>query len=96
MKKDKDENTAEVAPAQDVDLELADVIAPSAIKINPKSVNLSGKMARTLFVISYPRYLTEGWFEPIVNLAQTFDVALHIHPVDTAEVLKKFQNKVLK
>jgi conjugal transfer ATP-binding protein TraC len=75
-------------------LALSDVIAPSALEIKPKSVNISGKLARTLFVISYPRFLTDGWFAPIVNLDRVFDVALHIHPVDTAELLKKFQKKV--
>lgn len=75
-------------------LALSDVIAPSALQINPKSVNLSGKLARTLFVISYPRYLTDGWFAPIINLDRIFDVALHIHPIDTGDLLKKFQKKV--
>jgi hypothetical protein len=45
-------------------LELKDVIAPSALKISPKEINLGEKVARTFFVISYPRFLTESWFAP--------------------------------
>lgn len=41
-------------------LELQDVIAPSALQITPKALHLGEKMARTFFVISYPRFLTTG------------------------------------
>ncbi len=75
-------------------LELRDVIAPSALKVTPKSINLGNKIVRTYFVISYPRYLTDGWFAPIINLDKIFDITMYVHPVDTARVLKQFQKKV--
>jgi hypothetical protein len=75
-------------------LETKDVIAPSALKISPKSISLGDKIVRTYFVISYPRYLNEGWFSPIINLDKVFDIAIFIHPTDTAKVLKSFQQKV--
>ena len=75
-------------------LELQDVIAPAALKVSPKSLNVSGKVTRTFFVISYPRYLSEGWFGPIINLDKVFDISIFIHPVDTAKVLRQFQKKV--
>lgn len=75
-------------------LELQDIIAPSALKINSNSVALGGKVARTFFVISYPRYLTESWFSPIINLDKVFDVSIYVHPIETGDVLKKFQKKV--
>jgi conjugal transfer ATP-binding protein TraC len=75
-------------------LELKDVIAPSALKISPKQLNLGDRIARTFFVISYPRYLADSWFSPIINLDTVFDISIHIHPVDTAMILRKFQKKV--
>ncbi|MDO8564599.1 MAG: DUF87 domain-containing protein [bacterium] len=75
-------------------LELQDVIAPAALKVTPKSLNVSGKITRTFFVISYPRYLTEGWFAPVINLDKVFDISIFIHPLDTGKVLRKFQKKV--
>lgn len=75
-------------------LELEDIIAPSALEITPKSLNLGDKIARTFFVISYPRYLTDNWFSPIINLDKIFDVSIFIHPIETSEVLHAFQNKV--
>ena len=75
-------------------LELQDIIAPSALQITPKALNLGDKIARTFFVISYPRYLTDNWFSPIINLDKVFDVSIFIHPIDTADVLRMFQKKV--
>ncbi|MCA9353468.1 DUF87 domain-containing protein [Candidatus Nomurabacteria bacterium] len=75
-------------------LELQDYIAPSALEISSKSLNLGDKIAKTFFVISYPRYLSDNWFTPIINLDKIFDVSIFIHPVDTSSVLKHFQKKV--
>ncbi len=75
-------------------MELQDIIAPSALKIEPKSINLGDKIARTYFVISYPRFLTDNWFSPIINLDKIFDVSIFIEPIDTSIALREFQNKV--
>ncbi len=75
-------------------LELQDIIAPSALQITPKSLNLGDKIARTFFVISYPRYLSDNWFSPIINLDKVFDISIFVHPIETAEILRSFQKKV--
>jgi conjugal transfer ATP-binding protein TraC len=75
-------------------MELADKIAPSAIEITPKSMRIGDKIVRTFFVISYPRYLTDNWLTPIINLDKIFDIALYINPIETAELLKHFQKKI--
>ncbi|MEX0652176.1 MAG: DUF87 domain-containing protein [Candidatus Paceibacterota bacterium] len=75
-------------------LELKDIIAPSALKITPKELHLGDKIARTFFVISYPRFLNSSWFSPVINLDKVFDISITVHPIDTAGVLRKFQKKV--
>jgi len=75
-------------------LELQDVVAPSALKIEPKAINLGEKIARTFFIISYPRFLSDNWFSPIINLDKIFDVSIFIHPIDTSLALRQFQKKV--
>jgi hypothetical protein len=75
-------------------LELQDVIAPSALKITPREINLGDKIARTFFVMSYPRVLSDSWFAPIINLDRVMDMSVFIHPIDSADILKKFQKKV--
>tara|TARA_B100000745_G_scaffold241106_1_gene163552 strand:- start:823 stop:2667 length:1845 start_codon:yes stop_codon:yes gene_type:complete len=99
-KKREDEGKSEVVPVlpeeiyQHGVLELQDVIAPSALQITPRALNLGEKVARTFFVISYPRFLTTGWFSPIVNLDKVFDVSIFVHPMDTQDVLRGYQKKV--
>jgi type IV secretory pathway VirB4 component len=73
---------------------LTDVIAPSAVSISPRSISISGVSARVYYAVSYPRYLNDGWLEPVLNLAREVDISIFIHPIDTAETLKKFQKKV--
>ena len=75
-------------------LEFRDIIAPSALKIEPKLINLGDKVARTFFVISYPRFLNDNWFSPIINLDKIFDVSIFIHPIETEKILREFQKKV--
>src|SRR3989338_1639867 len=75
-------------------LELQDVIAPSALKIESKSLSLGDKIARTFFIISYPRFLSDNWFSPIINLDKVFDISIFIHPIDTSMMLRQFQKKV--
>ncbi len=75
-------------------LTLTDVIAPSAINISPRNINISGKNARVFYAVNYPRFLSESWMEPILNLERELDVTIYIHPIDTSDTLKKFQSKV--
>lgn len=98
-KKNKDE-AVDIAPVLPADiyqqgvLSFEDVIAPTALKVNSKDIELGGKIARTLYVISYPRFLAQGWFDPVINLDKVLDVSIFVHPVDTAQALRRFQKKV--
>lgn len=75
-------------------LELQDIIAPPALKVTPREIHLGDKIVRTLFVLSYPRFLNDGWFSPIINLDKVFDISITVHPIDTAQVLRSFKKKV--
>src|SRR3990167_5893571 len=95
--KKKDVEISTILPQEIYDsgaLELKDIIAPSALKVTPKEINLGEKVLRSFFVISYPRYLSESWFSPIINLDKVFDVSIFIQPIETAQVLRTFQKKV--
>ncbi|MEM9336743.1 MAG: DUF87 domain-containing protein [Patescibacteria group bacterium] len=91
-------NTAKPQPADstitDNLMTLEDVIAPNGVRINPKSINISGTLARVFFTVSYPRYLNDGWLEPVLNLEQEMDISIFVHPINTADTLKKFQKQV--
>ncbi len=89
----KKSEAAETAPTN-TPLSTSDVVAPSAINVTPRNINISGRYSRIFFAVSYPRYLNDGWLEPILNMEREIDVSIVIHPIDTTETLKKFQKKV--
>lgn len=96
-KKEKKIGIASILPQEIYDagvLELQDIIAPSALKITPKGLSLGEKIARTFFIISYPRFLSESWFSPIINLDKVFDISIHVQPIETEKMLRQFQKKV--
>lgn len=76
------------------EMQLKDIIAPSALGVTPKALNLGTNIVRSFFVISYPRFLTDNWLSPIINLDKVFDVSIHISPLETGKVMKDFQRKV--
>lgn len=87
-------SAGEVKEVSTTPLALPDIIAPAALGITPRQLNISGRLSRVFFAVSYPRYLTDGWLEPVLNLEREMDISIVIHPIDTTETLKKFQKKV--
>jgi type IV secretory pathway VirB4 component len=98
LKKDKKEPAKKVVVEDDVlqsekyyqegTAKLNDLLAPSAIKVNPRSIRVGDTLAQTLFVVTYPRYLHSNWFSPIINIDLPIDISMFVHPMDTYGVLK--------
>ncbi len=76
------------------EISIRDLIAPSALRITPDHLELGNKYVRTLFVMTYPRYINVGWFEPIINYNVTLDIAMFFYPVESSIILKQLRNKV--
>jgi conjugal transfer ATP-binding protein TraC len=72
---------------------IKDLIAPASMKIAPTHLEINGKYVRTIFVMTYPRYISVGWFAPIINMNSMFDVAMYFYPVEASIVLKQLKNK---
>lgn len=73
---------------------IKDFIAPNSIEILPGHFKLGEKLARSFFIFSYPRYLTTGWFSPIINLDIPMDISFFIHPIETGLILKQLRKRV--
>jgi type IV secretory pathway VirB4 component len=71
-----------------------DIIAPAALQVESNLLRLNNLYVRTLFVMTYPRYVTVGWFAPIINESLVLDIAMFFYPMDIAMVLKQLRNKV--
>ncbi len=71
-----------------------DIIAPAAFEVTPDHVRVGGLYARTFFVMTYPRYIAVGWFEPIINYNAMIDISMFFYPMESPVVLKQLKNKV--
>ena len=73
---------------------LDDILAPSAISISSNYLQIGSQFARTLFVVTYPRYLNANWFSPIVNMDRPLDASIFAHPQDTGNALKQLRDRL--
>jgi len=71
-----------------------DIISPASFKVDRDFIMLNDVYVRTLFVMTYPRYVTIGWFAPIINESLILDIAMFFYPMDIQIVLKQLRNKV--
>ncbi len=71
-----------------------DIVAPASIEIKTGNLKLSERFARSYFIFSYPRYITAGWFSPIINLDIPMDISFFIHPIEAGLILKQLRKRV--
>ncbi|MDD5715466.1 MAG: ATP-binding protein [Patescibacteria group bacterium] len=71
-----------------------DLIAPAAMKIESRYLELGSQFVRTMFVVTYPRYIRVGWFAPIINLNVPLDISMFFYPIGAEVILKQLRNKV--
>ncbi|MGC9598897.1 MAG: VirB4-like conjugal transfer ATPase, CD1110 family [Minisyncoccia bacterium] len=73
--------------------DIKQIIAPAGAQVFPNYLKIGDKVAKTFFILSYPRYLATGWFEPLINLPNLFDVSIFVNPIDTGTALKNLRKK---
>ena len=76
------------------EVSIRDIIAPSSMKVTSSYLELGTKFVRTLFVINYPRYISIGWFAPVINYNAILDISMFFYPIESEIVLKQLRNKV--
>ncbi len=76
--------------------DIGDVIAPAGAEINANYLKIGDKFVKTIFIFTYPRYLSSGWFDPAINMPDLLDISIFIHPIDTALALKNLRRKTVQ
>jgi type IV secretory pathway VirB4 component len=74
--------------------DIPNVIAPAGLEIASNFLKIGDYYSKTFFVFTYPRYLTSGWFSPLINLPEMMDISIFMHPMDTAVALRSLRKKV--
>jgi conjugal transfer ATP-binding protein TraC len=73
--------------------QLKKIIAPAGVQVETNYLKVGDKYVKSFFIFSYPRFLSTGWFEPLINLPNLFDISIFVNPVDTNLALKNLRKK---
>jgi type IV secretory pathway VirB4 component len=83
-----------VAAIKDQALSLVDVIAPESVDIDFDHMKINGVYLRSIFISGYPRFVSPGWLEPIVNYDASLDISFYIYPIEGKGVLDDLLRKI--
>ncbi|EKD47063.1 MAG: Type IV secretory pathway VirB4 protein-like protein [uncultured bacterium] len=70
-----------------------DLIAPASFQINSDFLKLGDTFVRTLFIVTYPRYVNIGWGAPVINYNGTIDIGMFFYPIQAEVILKQLRDK---
>ncbi|MEW6617468.1 MAG: VirB4-like conjugal transfer ATPase, CD1110 family [Patescibacteria group bacterium] len=73
---------------------LSNIIAPAGVEADSNYLKIGDYYAKTFFVFNYPRFISSGWFSPIINLSEMMDISIFAHPMDTGLALRNLRKKV--
>ena len=73
---------------------LLDVLAPKTLEIDFDFFKINEVYYRTLFVSGYPRFVSPGWLEQIINFDSSLDVSFFIYPVEAKGILEDLRHKI--
>jgi len=73
---------------------LQDVLAPQSFEVDFDYVKIGDVYLRTLFIGGYPRFVSPGWLEPVINFDHSLDIAFYIYPVEGKSVLDDLRRKI--
>src|SRR5258706_6095427 len=73
---------------------IPDIIAPSSAEVDFRFIRIGNKFYRTLFIMGYPRYVSTGWLEPIIDFENSLDLSMFIYPAFVDDVLSNLKRKI--
>jgi hypothetical protein len=76
------------------DMSIQDLLAPQDFEVDFSYVKIGETYLRTIFVGGYPRFVTPGWLEPVINFNHSMDISFYIYPVDGKTVLDDLKRKI--
>jgi conjugal transfer ATP-binding protein TraC len=101
--KKKSANSAPTAPPPGTDAKnrliqglvtIQDIIAPEAIELDFNYLKLGDVYVQTLFVAGYPRFVSANWLAPLINFNYSFNISMHVYPVDGKTIMDELRRKI--
>jgi len=83
-----------VSEALESGMSPVDIIAPNYIESDFSHLQIGNVFFRTLYVSGYPRFVSPGWMDPVINFDHSLDISFFIYPVEGQEVLGDLRRKI--
>ena len=73
---------------------IPDVIAPPSVEVDFNHIRIGEKYYKTLFVVGYPRFVSENWLEPLIEFDHSMSVSMFMYPTSSVDVLSDLRRKI--
>ncbi len=73
---------------------VVDLIAPSSVEVDFRHIRVGDYFFTTLFIAGYPRYVSPGWLESIIDYDHTMDISMFCYPSSSSDVLADLKRKI--
>ncbi|MDO8461133.1 MAG: ATP-binding protein [bacterium] len=73
---------------------IADIIAPSSIETDFRSIRVGERFYKTLFMVDYPRFVSPNWLAPLIDFDRSLTISFFIYPSASSDVLSDLRRKI--
>lgn len=73
---------------------ITDIIAPSSIEVDFGHIRIGEKYHRTFFVVSYPRFVSPNWLEPLIDFDHSLNISMFCYPTSSSDILEDLKRKI--
>ncbi|MCL5107366.1 MAG: ATP-binding protein [Chloroflexi bacterium] len=75
---------------------LADLVAPAAVEVARDHLRLDHQFVRTLVVTGYPRSVSPGWLEPLIDFEAPLEISAHMYPLPSHDIVRALTHKMVQ
>lgn len=72
------------------------LILPCLIQNRMKELVIDDKWGRIIYADGYPRTVSDGWLDKLVSMPGSFDMVIHIQPLDLNDVMRQLNHELKK
>jgi type IV secretory pathway VirB4 component len=75
---------------------IKNAIAPPGVIFNVSDYQIGEIYAKTIIVLTYPKFLFAGWIEKLISLEEIFNLSIFFIPRETGSIIKQLEKQLLR
>ncbi|HEX8932096.1 MAG TPA: DUF87 domain-containing protein [Patescibacteria group bacterium] len=73
---------------------VVDLISPSSVEVDFRYIRIGEVYHTTIFIAGYPRYVSPGWLQAIIDYDHTMNISMFCYPTSSSDVLSDLKRKI--